>query len=314
MAPGSHKKVWWKCSKGHEWKSSISNRIKGNSCPFCSGRNAIKGVNDFATLYPELLKEWDYEKNKMISPDEVKTGSEYNVWWKCNKCKNSWQMKVKDRTLKHFGCPYCSGHRVLKGVNDLQTVCPEVAKEWNYDKNGELLPTQVTKSSNEKVWWKCSKGHEWIANIYNRVRNKSACPYCSGRMAITGLNDLATVCPNLSKEWNYKKNIKVLPTEILAGSGIKVWWKCSKCGYEWEARIVDRRDGQGCPKCSIQKVANLKRKSVNQYSLDNKFIRRYESISEAQNITGISKISMVCSGKRKTAGGYIWKYDNKNNE
>ncbi|MBQ8623595.1 MAG: zinc-ribbon domain-containing protein [Oscillospiraceae bacterium] len=35
VSPGSHKKVWWLCKKGHEWQASIENRSKGSSCPIC---------------------------------------------------------------------------------------------------------------------------------------------------------------------------------------------------------------------------------------------------------------------------------------
>lgn len=33
---GSAKKVWWKCQKGHEWKSTIRNRSRGSNCPICN--------------------------------------------------------------------------------------------------------------------------------------------------------------------------------------------------------------------------------------------------------------------------------------
>ena len=38
---------------------------------------------------------------------------------------------------------------------------PEIAKEWNYERNGNLKPEHFAANSNKKVWWKCSKGHEW---------------------------------------------------------------------------------------------------------------------------------------------------------
>ena len=52
----------WKCKNGHEWVTTLNNRARGSNCPYCSGRYAISGENDIATLFPELLKEWDYEK------------------------------------------------------------------------------------------------------------------------------------------------------------------------------------------------------------------------------------------------------------
>lgn len=48
---------------------------------------------------------------------------------------------------------------------------------------------------------------------------------------------------------------------------------------------------------------------VNQFNKDNIIVKTYPSISQAERETGIFKesISQVCSGKRKTAGGYIWR-------
>lgn len=51
-------------------------------------------------------------------------------------------------------------------------------------------------------------------------------------------------------------------------------------------------------------------KKVDQYDLDGKFIKTWESISSIErklNIKG-THISRVCRGKRKTTGGYVFKY------
>ena len=55
--------------------------------------------------------------------------------------------------------------QVLKGYNDLLTTNPELAKEWNYEKNENLDPSTVKATSEKKVWWKCEKGHEWKTSI-----------------------------------------------------------------------------------------------------------------------------------------------------
>ncbi|EJQ03382.1 hypothetical protein IE3_05417 [Bacillus cereus BAG3X2-1] len=38
IMPGSRKKVWWQCKKGHEWRASIDNTNRGRGCPYCSGK------------------------------------------------------------------------------------------------------------------------------------------------------------------------------------------------------------------------------------------------------------------------------------
>lgn len=172
----SNQKVWWKCEKGHEWVESIINVAKGNRCPYCSGHKVLRGFNDIATTHSELLFEWDFENNVNLSPYEVSAGSNIKVWWKCKNGHN-WQAKINDRTKKKNGCPYCSNKKILKGYNDLETLLPDLAKEWNYEKNQGNLPSDFSIHSGKKVWWKCKNGHEWQAVIDNRTKG-SGCPYC----------------------------------------------------------------------------------------------------------------------------------------
>ena len=72
---GSNKKVWWKCSKGHEWQAVINNRTKGSGCPCCAGQKVIKGYNDLQTTNPTLANEWNNEKNNGLTPIDVTTNS-----------------------------------------------------------------------------------------------------------------------------------------------------------------------------------------------------------------------------------------------
>ena len=132
LTVGSHKKVWWKCNKGHEWQAIIKDRNSGKGCPYCSGRYAVKGENDLQTVNPTLANEWDYEKNNGLTPMDVLPNSNKKVWWKCSN-EHKWQASVVNRA-KGNGCPYCAGKKVLSGYNDLQTVNPTLAKEWNYEK------------------------------------------------------------------------------------------------------------------------------------------------------------------------------------
>ncbi len=214
---------------------------------------AIEGLREYAEKEnsllisnPELSKEWNFEKNGDLKPEYLTANSGKKVWWRCDK-GHEWQSTIVGRNAGH-GCPYCAGKKVLKGFNDLQTVNPALTKDWNYEKNNGLDPVNVTPDSNKKVWWKCSKGHEWQAKIAHR-NNGSGCPYCSGRYAIKGENDLQTVNSALAEEWNHEKNDDLKPDSFTVNSGQIVWWKCTQ-GHEWQARIADRNRGRGCPYCS----------------------------------------------------------------
>ena len=82
---------------------------------------------------------------------------------------------------------------------------PELIKEWDYDKNGELSPDLISYGATKKIWWKCKEGHSWQATPNDRTSRGNGCPYCSNRKALPGETDLITVRPDLAKEWNYRK-------------------------------------------------------------------------------------------------------------
>lgn len=174
----AHHGMQLKCAKcGYVW-TSTPHSILSNSgnCPACIGRVVIEGKNDLATLRPDLVKEWDYDKNNGITPQEISLGSNQKIHWKCA-LGHCWETRVPER-VKGTKCPVCSGRKVLVGFNDFATICPEIAREWNFEKNAELLPTEFTAKSKKKVWWRCSAGHEWMTSIAGRT-NGNGCPYCS---------------------------------------------------------------------------------------------------------------------------------------
>ncbi len=242
----SSKKAWWICSRGHSYEARISDKARGKGCPYCAGRKAISGVNDLATLYPQLLSEWNYDKNK-IDPHKISPGSDERVWWKCSK-NHIWSQSPNIRVLHNHNCPYCANRLVWKGYNDLETLSPSLAKEWNYEKN-ELKPSEVLNYSNNKCWWKCEKGHTWEATVSNRQQG-TGCPYCSNKKVLIGYNDLQCKYPQIAKEWYFGKNGNLKPTDVVFGSGKRVWWKCDKCGNEWQASIANRTNRiSGCPNC-----------------------------------------------------------------
>ncbi len=149
ISPGSHRVVWWKCSKGHSYEMQVSLKaVRNYGCPVCSGHRVEAGFNDFASACPDLIQFWDFEKNE-IRPDEVTRESHKKVWWTCPQ-RHSYKMTVHKKVSRNAGCPVCSGHKTVKGVNDFATLYPELAKEWHPEKNGNLKPTDVSKKNGKK--------------------------------------------------------------------------------------------------------------------------------------------------------------------
>ncbi len=190
-------------------------------------------------------------------------------------------------------------------------VFPSLAQEWDIGLNEGLLPSNIPATySKDKYYWKCKKcGYSWSASLGERIRG-SSCPVCAGKIIVPGINDLATTHKWLAEEWHPDKNKPLTAKDVSKGSAEKVWWKCSKCGNEWAVRIKNRVNGAGCPKCSNKRHAEHQYKSVYQFTLDNTLVREYPSARIAATETGLSRsaIQHACTGRQKTAGGYIWKY------
>lgn len=254
VAASSHNIVWWKCEKGfdHVWQSTVNNRTSMlTGCPICSGYRVVKS-NSLAYLHPELSIQWDYEKNKGITPDNVYARSRKKAWWKCPEGDDhSWIAEIRSR-VDGVGCPICSGRKVAKS-NSLASKFPKIAEMLHRTKNGELTGFDFTPYSSKLVWWQCPEGsdHVWQATAANVV-NGSTCPVCMGRK-ITETNNLAVLFPKLIEEWDFEKN-SLNPNLISPGTKEKAWWICSLNNeHKWHSNINDRTNkDSGCPICAIK--------------------------------------------------------------
>lgn len=200
--------------------------------------------------------------------------------------------------------------KLIAGVNDLETLYPELVGEWNYKNNGDLKPCNFTYHSCEKVWWKCKTCNlEWRTAIRERV-NGSGCPKCKritchNNTVIAEGRSLAERFPEIAEEWHPTKNGDLKPTDVSYGSLKKVWWLC-KCGHEWFAQIGQRTSRlTKCPKCAT----SIFNKSV--ICVETGVV--YQSIKDAEISTGIKRqsISSCLTGRTKTAKGLHWKYADK---
>lgn len=265
VTPGNRRKIWWICERGHEWSASVGNRVKGSGCPYCIGRRASETYN-FAIINPIIANEWHPTKNGDLLPNEVTPGSNRKVWWKCER-NHEWQASVGGRT-RGTGCPTCyqsirgqfARKAAIRKRGSLQDKYPDVAKAWHPTKNGDLSPSDVPPRTNQKVWWMCSRGHEWIQTIHNRTRG-SGCPDCYAenrgdiirKALLKKRGSLAKHYPALIDEWHPTKNGDLTPNDVTSRNNMKIWWICEN-GHEYETMVANRtggpnRKGSGCPFC-----------------------------------------------------------------
>lgn len=240
--------AWWRCGTcEHEWVSPVHRRANGSGCPVCTNRVTVTGVNDLASVRPDLAAEWDPVLNTDESPGTIRTSCVKVYWWRCKICCASWQATVRNRVLGR-GCNRCAGRIVWPGRTDLASQLPHLAEEFHPERNGPLRADSICTASERKVWWRCAEGHEWESTPANR-RAGNGCPGCSGRAVVLGKNDLASQSPDLLLDWDAEKN-SIAPEKVNMNSARKFWWKCRTCQHSWSAACCARVRGTGCPGCS----------------------------------------------------------------
>lgn len=233
---GSNARRAWICPLGHRWEARVANRARGAGCPFCKGRRAMVRFNDLASLHPTIAADadgWD--------PTTLTAGAKQVKAWRC-RLGHRWETSVCNRVGRGSGCPVCAGQRVEPGVSDLATVRPDLAAQahgWD--------PATVMPGSTAQRQWACALGHTWRAAVVDRSHGRG-CPFCAGKRAWRGFNDLATTHPILALEaqgWD--------PSGVTAGSDASRLWR-GACGHSWSATVSHRRSGRGCPFCAGRRV------------------------------------------------------------
>jgi hypothetical protein len=126
VTAGSDRKVWWRCTSGHEWQASVGSRSAGTGCPYCAG-NLLTPQRALSAKHPELLAEWDNERNAPLTADRVSAGSSRPVWWRCSN-GHEWQASPAVRGKGH-GCRLCALARKVR-INALE---PAKIVKWAND-------------------------------------------------------------------------------------------------------------------------------------------------------------------------------------
>ena len=204
----------------------------------------IKGVNDLASQYPLLRLEW--ASKNVLDFDDMFVSSNLKVSWVCSH-GHEWDAVINNRT-NGSGCPVCSGRVVIMGETDFGVVKPDLLAEW-HESNGE---PEYSYGSTFNALWVCGIcSHEYHATVTDRVGG-NGCPMCAGKVVVPGVNDFATLYPNIAAEWS-PTNI-TRPDAVKPFSSKKVTWVC-KHGHEWDALISNRARGSKCPYCSGRKIS-----------------------------------------------------------
>ncbi|MBT2496200.1 zinc-ribbon domain-containing protein [Microbacterium sp. ISL-59] len=246
---GSEQVAWWSCPSHGEYKMLISRRTSGGSCTYCS-RQKVHRTSSLAVTDPAVAARWHESLNGDLTPYDVLSGSGEKAWFVCAE-GHDYEAPIHGQTIGK-GCNVCRG-KVVNAQNSLRTMFPALADEVHPTRNGSWNADNVTGKSGRTLIWLCEEGHDWPAIVSVRARQGTGCPFCSNTRVWSGWNDLATTRPDWLTEWDWEENGDTHPTDVTAGTGTKLYWKCTY-SHTWEARGSDRRKGSGCPTCANKRL------------------------------------------------------------
>lgn len=205
----------------------------------------VEGAS-LSDLHQDLAEEWDYDRNKPLTPDLFSPFSDQKVFWKCPN-GHAYAATIKNRANRGSGCPSCyrealpdaANSRALFKIGSIESNNPELVLYWDREGNNNLQPNEVPNNINRTFSWRCENGHIFSRQL-KTMKSNTDCPVCSSILFTNS---------ELISEWDFEKNVGIAPEQIQAGSGKKFWWKC-KNGHSWECGVNARtRDGKECPVC-----------------------------------------------------------------
>jgi DNA-directed RNA polymerase subunit RPC12/RpoP len=229
--------------------SPASRVSRKSGCGVCSNKFLLSGFNDLKTQWPEIAKYYDNIRNPKdssnIGPGNMRT----DLWWVCD-LNHGYTRSIAEQIRFGPKCEICRNKILLRGFNDLATVDPKLAAEWDEEKNGIAASDFIYKHHNKNFWWKCvAEGHSWETYFTNRCRTKQPtnCPYCSNKLFLPEFNSLSAMRPDIAEELDEPD---ITGWEIPFGSPNNYNWKCSE-GHIWNVSVSQRcHNNSGCMLCS----------------------------------------------------------------
>lgn len=262
--------VWWKCSKGHSYSASPVDRLLGIGCPYCTHRIIVPGLNDLFTEFPRCESVWDTQTNT-VDPHTIAAVTNLKVWWRCKKANHApFQKTPREFLMSRNKCPYCSGERVLRGYNDLATLYPEIAKEFDVERNEcgpeDVQAINLNRGIRIQFFWRCNAGHTYKRTVPEQVKNHKPCPVCEEerkqRLMEQGIGSLGVLYPDIAKLFDSRRmHMNPMKISVEEHMYTQMYWRCPR-NHSWSDTIASLiHSGGQCPAC---KEAELRQKQADE--------------------------------------------------
>jgi DNA-directed RNA polymerase subunit RPC12/RpoP len=189
---GSHVKVTKICDTCGKhvpdviYNAVLKARKKGDGLDRCKNCNSKKNwsINKAKISYEKSLEYYaktnnqnhllnEFSEKNLKKTNEISYGTRDEYLWNCLKCSSEYSMRVNNRTLNGYNCPYCSGQKV-NHTNCLWTTHPEIAKLLKDPQRGY----EINAGRNKQELFVCGKCGNELKKIVNNIVNRGYVP-CS---------------------------------------------------------------------------------------------------------------------------------------
>ena len=246
ISASSTLKLAWTCARGHTYVATPASRTTTNStCPVCTKRVVVAGVNDLATTNRMLASEFHPSEYPRRATVMVAAGSTTNILWLCAE-GHSFRAPIAARAAGQ-NCPTCTTAAKHASARSLMESHPDIAKQWHPTRNYPRSPADYVHGSRNLAWWVCDDGHEYSQRIERRTVAGNGCPICSRQKVSAAVDSLDTTTPILTLEWHPTRN-KRKASETMSIKKPYIW-KCLAKGHEHMQTVDQRRKSLGCPLC-----------------------------------------------------------------
>jgi len=252
----SHKKVWWVCSKGHSWISTIQSRTDGKTgCPECA--KGYKTSKYECRIYSELMIVFDDIilsrdvggiKADMFIPSLNMAIEVDGAFWHKNR-----EDADKNKTTRMLDCCKSVIRFRQKPLGKLESC------DILFGNRGEGIDLAVrcflSNNFHQLVGIQKTRALKYLS--IDGFQNEKKYREMSFQMSVVKPENSLQVChPNDAKQWHSSKNSPLTPFSISRMSNVKFWWICEK-GHEWQTSVYAKVKslGDGCPYCDGKKVA-----------------------------------------------------------